>query len=116
MLFKAPPAEGLFAEFRLTCLKAEAGRGTATICEGLSAYTRKAMRPQTSFLRDLFAAPRAPEGGVARVDLVLRLPEGEPWIVSFSPGIERFIGYYPRLDEIAPEGTLLSFSRRGYTF
>jgi hypothetical protein len=49
--------------------------------------------------------------GAPRVDLVLRLEDGEPWVVSFSPGIERFVGHYPRLDAIAPEGTLLTFSR-----
>jgi hypothetical protein len=43
------------------------------------------------------------------VELVLRLPDGRPWSLTFSPGIERFIGYYPRLDGIDPGGDLLSF-------
>ncbi len=43
------------------------------------------------------------------VELVLRLPDGAPWSLTFSPGIERFIGYYPRLDGIDAGGPLLSF-------
>jgi len=43
------------------------------------------------------------------VELVLRLPDGAPWSLTFSPGIERFIGYYPRLDGIDPGDPLLSF-------
>ncbi len=69
------------------------------------------MKRAVAFFREAFAAPTPDAPDVARVDLVLRLPEGEAWIVSFSPGIERFIGHYPRLDAIAPEGTLLTFSR-----
>jgi hypothetical protein len=68
------------------------------------------MKRAAAFSREALARS-ADAADVARVDLVLRLPEGEPWIVSFSPGIERFIGHYPRLDGIAPEGTLLTFSR-----
>jgi hypothetical protein len=69
------------------------------------------MKRAGAFFRETRAAPPAEAAIVARVDLVLRLPEGESWTVSFSPGIERFIGHYPRLEEIAPEGTLLTFSR-----
>lgn len=69
------------------------------------------MKRAVAFLREALAAPSANAANLARVDLVLRLPEGEPWVVSFSPGIERFIGHYPRLEAIAPEGTLLTFSR-----
>lgn len=71
--------------------------------------------PATAFLRGIFGVPPRggdmAEGAVARVELNLRLEDGEPWTVSFSPGIERFIGHYPRLDAIAPEGTLLAFTR-----
>jgi hypothetical protein len=69
------------------------------------------MKRAAAFIREALTAPSGDPADVARIDLVLRLPEGEPWIVSFSPGIERFIGHYPRLDAIAPDGTLLSFSR-----
>ena len=44
-----------------------------------------------------------------RKALVLRLEDGSPWRVTFSAGIERFIGAYPRLPEIRSEGPLLEF-------
>ncbi len=69
------------------------------------------MKRAAAFFREILNAPAADATLVARVDLVLRLPDGEPWVVSFSPGTERFIGHYPRLDDIAPEGTLLSYQR-----
>lgn len=69
------------------------------------------MKRAAAFIREALTASSLGAPDVARVDLLLRLPEGEPWVVSFSPGIERFIGHYPRLDAIAPEGTLLTFSR-----
>lgn len=69
------------------------------------------MKRAVAFFREALAAPSGNAASLSRVDLVLRLPEGEPWVVSFSPGIERFIGHYPRLEAIAPEGTLLTFSR-----
>jgi hypothetical protein len=52
-----------------------------------------------------FIVPRQAE----KLELVLRLPDGRPWSLTFSPGIERFIGYYPRLDGVDPGGALLSF-------
>jgi hypothetical protein len=45
-----------------------------------------------------------------RVELVLRQPDGRPWSVTFSSGIERFIGSYPRLDGVECDGPLLEFS------
>jgi hypothetical protein len=53
------------------------------------------MKRAAAFIREALKTQSRIEAGVARVDLVLRLPEGEPWAVSFSPGIERFIGHYP---------------------
>ncbi|MFN3388222.1 MAG: hypothetical protein ACK40O_04775 [Allosphingosinicella sp.] len=44
-----------------------------------------------------------------RVELVLRLPDGAPWRLSVSAGVERFIGHYPRLDGIAGGGPLLEY-------
>ena len=44
-----------------------------------------------------------------RVALVLNGLDGAPWRVTFSPGVERFIGHYPRLDGIARGGPLLTF-------
>lgn len=45
----------------------------------------------------------------ARTELVLRLPDGAPWVLTMSAGIERFLGWYPRLDGIDPDGPLLSY-------
>lgn len=44
-----------------------------------------------------------------RVELVLRLEDGSPWRLTVSAGMERFIGYYPRLDGFDTGGPLLSF-------
>jgi len=44
-----------------------------------------------------------------RVELVLRAPDGSPWTLTVSAGIERFIGHYPRIEGIDPGGPLLSF-------
>ena len=42
----------------------------------------------------------------------LSIGEGEgAFHVSFTPGIERFIGVYPRLDGLCPAGKLLKFNR-----
>jgi hypothetical protein len=46
-----------------------------------------------------------------RVELRLRFPDGSPWSVAFSPGIERFIGAYPRVDGIDCGEPLLVFDR-----
>lgn len=44
-----------------------------------------------------------------RLELGLRLADGTPWTLTVSPGIERFIGYYPRVDGIDSDGPLLRF-------
>ena len=46
-----------------------------------------------------------------RVALRLTRPDGSPWSVDFSPGIERFIGPYPRVDGMACDGTRLAFEK-----
>jgi hypothetical protein len=56
----------------------------------------------------LFGADVAP-----RVELALRLPDGRPWSLTFSPGIERFIGHYPRLEGFNCRGPLLEYARIG---
>jgi hypothetical protein len=48
---------------------------------------------------------------LSRVELRISSPEGGPWSVTFSPGIERFIGAYPRIDALDCEGGLLRFER-----
>lgn len=44
-----------------------------------------------------------------RLELVLLLADGSPWRLSVAPGMERFIGLYPRVDGIDPGGPLLRF-------
>ena len=44
-----------------------------------------------------------------RVELVLRLADGNPWRLTLSPGMERFIGAYPRVEGIDAGGPLLRF-------
>lgn len=43
------------------------------------------------------------------VELVLRLEDSSPWHLTVSAGVERFIGYYPRLDGFDTGGPLVSF-------
>jgi hypothetical protein len=43
--------------------------------------------------------------------LELRLSDGTAWTLRVSPGVERFIGRYPRVPGIAPSGGLLTFRR-----
>jgi hypothetical protein len=43
------------------------------------------------------------------VELVLNSAEGEPWTLRMSPGIEQFVGWYPRLGGIDPGGPLMVF-------
>ena len=45
----------------------------------------------------------------ARSELVLRLPDGSPWVLGMSAGMERFIGWYPRVDGIDAGGPLLCY-------
>jgi hypothetical protein len=44
-----------------------------------------------------------------RLELVLRLGDGSPWRLTVSPGMERFIGHYPRVDGFGGDGPLLRF-------
>jgi hypothetical protein len=50
------------------------------------------------------ATVRAP-----RSELWLRQPDGSPWVLRVTPGVERFIGHYPRLPGIVTDGPLLSY-------
>jgi hypothetical protein len=45
----------------------------------------------------------------ARVQLMVRNPDGDRWTVTFSDGVERFIGYYPRVPGLSSDGGLLEF-------
>lgn len=51
----------------------------------------------------------SPAAEAPRVELLLRAPDGAPWRLSLSAGIERFIGHYPRLEGFSAEGPLLEF-------
>jgi hypothetical protein len=50
---------------------------------------------------------------VPRVELLLRLEDGSPWALTVSAGMERFIGYYPKVDGIDSGEPLLSFRAAG---
>lgn len=45
----------------------------------------------------------------SRIELVLRLEDGSPWRLTVSRGMDRFIGYYPRVDGLDAGGPLLRF-------
>ena len=53
--------------------------------------------------------PRSFAAEAARVELRLRRADGALWVLSVSAGVERFIGYYPRIDGIVAEGVLLEY-------
>jgi hypothetical protein len=61
-------------------------------------------------MRSLVASPFFAAAVRGRVELVLRREDGSEWSVSVSPGIEQFIGFYPRICGIAsPDGPLLDY-------
>jgi hypothetical protein len=49
-----------------------------------------------------------PRADAPRLELVL-LADGSPWRLTLSAGMERFIGYYPRVDGLDAGGPLLRF-------
>ena len=51
----------------------------------------------------------SPAAEAPRVELLLRLPDGAPWRLSLSAGLERFIGHYPRLEGFRAAGPLLEY-------
>jgi hypothetical protein len=59
------------------------------------------MRIHPSFFLDGRDAPR--------VELVLVDGDEREWTLTVSAGMERFIGFYPRLDGIVSEGPLLRY-------
>jgi hypothetical protein len=61
---------------------------------------------RTDVSKFLLGANRAP-----RVELALTRPDGELWLLTVSPGVERFIGFYPRLTGFACGGPLLEYRR-----
>ncbi|HEX8624740.1 MAG TPA: hypothetical protein VF782_06640 [Allosphingosinicella sp.] len=59
------------------------------------------MRIHPAFLPAIAASPR--------VELLLYLDDGSPWTLTLSSGMERFIGYYSKVDGLRSGGPLLSF-------
>jgi hypothetical protein len=59
-------------------------------------------------MRPYAAKPPPNRNRAQGMELVLRF-EGAPWTVAFSPGIERFIGAYVRVEGLECEGELLEF-------
>ena len=59
------------------------------------------MRIHPSFVSAIAARPR--------VELLLRRGDGSPWHLTISAGMERFIGYYAKVDGIDSGEPLLSF-------
>jgi hypothetical protein len=47
--------------------------------------------------------------GVSRTELVLPGEDGATWRLVLSPGMDRFIGHYPRLPELEACGPLLTY-------
>ena len=58
---------------------------------------------RSDFAPALFGAPVA-----QRVELVL-YRDGSPWVLSVAPGVERFIGRYPRVEGIDAGAPLLQY-------
>jgi hypothetical protein len=56
-------------------------------------------------------ATAAASAATVRTELLLRQADGSAWHVSMSPGIERFIGFYPRIGGIAADGALLTYRK-----
>ncbi|MDB5694003.1 MAG: hypothetical protein JWO81_3066 [Alphaproteobacteria bacterium] len=53
--------------------------------------------------------------GLPALELALRDAEGAPWVLSLSPGMERFIGAYARINGFGGDGPLLLFRPAGQT-
>lgn len=67
------------------------------------------MRTKTSGLSidSSFCAP------AARLELVLILADGRPWRLSVSPGMDRFVGYYPQIEGLRSAGALFDWVSTG---
>jgi hypothetical protein len=58
-------------------------------------------------MQPAFAFP--PTALAVRRELSLRTGDGEDWVLSVSPGVERFIGAYPRLPDFDVGAPLIAF-------
>jgi hypothetical protein len=53
--------------------------------------------------------PAAASAETRQLYLVLRNEDGSAWTLRFSAGVERFIGFYPRLEGLDCGAPLLAF-------
>lgn len=51
----------------------------------------------------------APLRSPAKIQLMLRTPDGGRWGVTLSDGMERFIGHYPRVPGLGSDSPLLEY-------
>ena len=61
-------------------------------------------------LRTERASPAQPS---SRIQLVLRTPDGNPWSLILSAGMERFVGRYSRVAGLRSDGLLLEYKPVG---
>lgn len=54
-------------------------------------------------------APFASRAATGQVQLMLQDAAGDPWPLTLSPAMVRFIGRYPRVEGIGRDGGLLLF-------
>lgn len=50
-----------------------------------------------------------PRRSTAKIQLMLRTPDGGRWGVTVSDGMERFIGHYSRVPGLSSESRLLEY-------
>jgi hypothetical protein len=49
----------------------------------------------------------------ARIQLMLKTRDGDPWNLSLSAGMERFVGHYSRVPGLSSDGQLLEYEPTG---
>ena len=54
-----------------------------------------------------------PRQSVVKIRLMLRNPQGAPWGVTLSVGMERFIGPYSRVPGLSSDSSLLEYQPVG---
>jgi hypothetical protein len=89
------------AESSLSWIKDDIHREPTSFCEAFAAMKSFMSAPLTRFMFQ-GADP-------VRMELVLSRHDGTPWTLTMSPGMERFIGHYPRLPRLVVEGPLLAY-------
>lgn len=59
------------------------------------------------------AMRRVPSRLSPKIRLNLRMPDGGPWDLILSAGMERFIGHYSQVAGLSAEGPLLEYQAVG---